>query len=951
MASKRHSQITPATTQPALSDQIVGVRSAATDQLWSLSQIAAVVGGGGSGGGGGGSGTANTKTFTSKSAFTGGGVVPADIDYVYVQNVGTFPAPAGQENIPLTYRRVASSTLFGNVTVGGQVWEPIYARNPVNAGEFGLVSDGATVQNFAGPGFFGTANGTATITAISQFNGPSDTSGIQVGQQFAVVNYAALGSGFAPQVSVTVLSKTTTTITLSAAVLGSGAIKFTTYNSIGFVTGTNNAPMIQQAIDFAIQNGCSVVKLPYGKYRIDDTLHVGWGNTPCELTLMGASRPNYLGGVGSGNPILYPTKTDRPAINVQGSRRGGVKGIEITGLNINYCIAQAQGYFNRSGTAADWLAPELNPTGSNPGGLTRYTPYAGITVDAYSAVPQATNYPPRTIPAWVQALGYNWPNGWNASNVNVTAFSSEVIFEDCEVGGFAACIVNQPNQDGNGDFTRFRQCSTLCSPYGIVICNTQSRSVEIRNGLYQYHHTMITNKYFGAQGGGMYGPIDNNHGGQCWQTIDLYIGTSGNVDMSHTYVEDVVRVGDITGSATGPSVTMHDCNFFLGDQGGHGNIPKSIIGVSGVDIIIINTAILGHTRITQLAGALSPGVACSLNIIGGIWQCAATGVSFLQTQDAPHQLAVNYTGGLLLGCPRFNANFGARSFTATNLRGSFFSTPTNNVNTIYHDTIMNKVTPPSRRQMSQMSTQYVDSQGRNWRMTVPGEQPVDFSTLSAAYPGNDDMLHFNYSDSLMASGIFFAIAPGDILFHETTGTIFIVTSVGASGSGGAGLRASIAHQQNNLKTDPHGSGAFVANLITASQLNTGLMTIIKTNIWIPSVLYYGTYTAASTTISNINRGDGDGTAFTTYYQNGDLMYGVSWCGVTPAGGAANVSASAQYPLTNAGGGTAPWGAQLSAVTNGAAPGGSAVMQMPVTGAGAFPAPFTGTFPLFPYELR
>jgi polygalacturonase len=48
-------------------------------------------------------------------------------------------------------------------------------------------------------------------------------------------------------------------------VIGDGAVDGTT----GAVIGTDNAPMLQAAIDYALQHGLNTVKIPDGAYRLD----------------------------------------------------------------------------------------------------------------------------------------------------------------------------------------------------------------------------------------------------------------------------------------------------------------------------------------------------------------------------------------------------------------------------------------------------------------------------------------------------------------------------------------------------------------------------------------------------------------------------------------------------------------------------------------------------------
>lgn len=88
--------------------------------------------------------SANTAFFSTRAAFQASSSIPASWVYVTVGAVtGSYPPATGLDASALTYLRVNSSTgLFGEITVAGVIFDPIYSINPVSTGQFGDVADG-----------------------------------------------------------------------------------------------------------------------------------------------------------------------------------------------------------------------------------------------------------------------------------------------------------------------------------------------------------------------------------------------------------------------------------------------------------------------------------------------------------------------------------------------------------------------------------------------------------------------------------------------------------------------------------------------------------------------------------------------------------------------------------------------------------------------------------------
>lgn len=171
-------------------------------------------------------------------------------------------------------------------------------------------------------------------------------------------------------------------------------------------SGTDNTAIIQAAINYGIQNKHNTVCLNGGNYRTTDTLHLGWGDSFYAINLDAC---NFnVSSVTAGVNIYADGIGDRCGVNIQGGRGSGFHHISLYGLN--YTWAFASSFPNPwPTTASGWLLPALIPTGTNPGGLTRYAPYGGICEDAYSGQPPSAlganaQYPFVTPPAFTTLI-------------------------------------------------------------------------------------------------------------------------------------------------------------------------------------------------------------------------------------------------------------------------------------------------------------------------------------------------------------------------------------------------------------------------------------------------------------------------------------------------------------------------------------------------------------------
>jgi len=676
----------------------------------------------------------------------------------------------------------------------------------------------------------------------------------------------------------------------------------------GVVSGTDNTTAIQAAIDYAFRNGVNAVLLPFGKYVTSDTLHLGYGDQYHGVRLIGGVKPSYAAQIYDGTSIL-PTKWDRPVINVQAARGSMISGIAFRGLAAPFIQAATLAGGNIfPSTDTAWLDPAITPTGTNPGGLQQHSPYAAITIDAYSAAQPADHYPTVNYPAWT---------GFGAAQYN-KGQSSDVTIEFCDISGFACGVCVKPNGDGNGDFVRIRDCAIGTCVYCIAVCHTQSRNVEIRNVNWVWCHTFITGSKFGLGMSEFGGPIDNCSGGACYQMLDFYgLGYAGTLKITNAYAENMVRIGRLqaTSSFNAP-VLFIGCIFNLGDSN-HKQSPAGYIQAGGSQSITFDgCSINGNGRINNLIYGNPAYITMrGINLQGGTLMAGANGT-------AAKQQATNYCGGILIGRPRVNSSY--VDFTEFSLGNYavYYSTPTG---TIGSRAMNDRVDFGSnaRVQVSQASKRIVDINGKTWKMTVP---PCTLITNNTSYMEAgalctivNDTMTFTYLSTWQANGSY-TIAPGDMLYHINTDTIFLVTAIGAAD--GSGNFPVTCQQQNNMTTD--GVNNFVSNLCSDLTL-AGYMAIIKTGAMLPALIFEGDFTAGNNTIANVQRGDGYGGNLASYLFSGDLLLGITYNGTASPWGI-------------------PFGTTINLPTNGSP--GTVTLNTPH----GWGAAKTGHFQLYPYQL-
>jgi hypothetical protein len=688
--------------------------------------------------------------------------------------------------------------------------------------------------------------------------------------------------------------------------IGDGSLDMAQFGMIGdaafnwgadTATGADNTAAAQAAIDFAQQNALSVVRPPRGQFLFAGALYLGYGQAYCSLHLIG--QPTNSGsGIGT---VFYPQAVDRPAISISGGTASLVRGISFIGRNLAYVAGVLGGSAIPSSPTA-YLNPAITPTAGNPGGLVPTAPYCFICVDPEAGAVPAVPYPPMPTPAWT---------GLPSTPYGKTP-STETWIDGCSFQGAAIPIASSPNSSNNGDFLAVTNNDIKYFVYGIAVGATQARNTLIRDNRFAYGHTCITGSVLGGeagQGGRFDGPISNNNATTCFQLVYFNgMGTTGNLDISNWYTENVVRGGVlIGGSSFSPSVAFKACSFGFSESI-HGTIPLQYFVTDGnVAITFPGTTIYGASRLTALCG---PG-AGPIAVEGGNWQCG-NGPPGGGAVTQAFANAANYCGGLLLGG-------GPGSYIRRQLARYYASTSSQGEQLLDVTLAFQGLRSP----LTQAATCFYDNVNeRRFDLTQSWSETWDF-TAAFNFPEGAPTLAADVASGVFGPGNLVydpQLVPrvGDILVDNTTQTIFTFQTV-ATTPDGSGNYPYTLRQENGLQVNP-ATGAFVSYL--NSGFAFGTCTLIHANLQAPQTVFWGDFTAGSAAVANVHRGDDYADNIGSFLVVGDPIIATY---VDDAG--------APWPY--------PQGAAISAITVG----------NPAAVTLSHPALNTGRFPFWPVQIH
>jgi hypothetical protein len=632
-------------------------------------------------------------------------------------------------------------------------------------------------------------------------------------------------------------------------------------------TSALNRRGIQNALDFDMYyafTGSTYV--PDGRYEVDDTIHLGYGATvggALHSTILEGGSRKYLDASFFGGTLIVATMTDRPCIAVSGARGTCIRDISILGPNFDWAYSRNLGTSVTPYDAADvsdWMDPTLSANANS-----RYAPLAGIAIDPYHGVSvPSPAYPDVAFPPFMSGT----------TQYNKTP-SSDVKLDRVGIAGFVVGLAIQPcDGDAQGDFVSMRECLFQVNVYCISVGNTQSRIVNADNTIFIRFHTGLANTTHGRQQGVVGGEFSNCLFEACIQWINLPDAThAGPLRFTNCYGEEVFRIG-VYGSnaADNKPVVFDSCRFSFSTQDAARGAPAFVLESAGRTPIAFKSCDFGLYQSVMVFGGSSENYSfedCNFatpNARTNMYEklahnFTAGGIMFTPYYDRKPQ---RFTGKM---ATRYNVTTGATSDVRT-MSGSMECDRTLTV-----PAWISSVTPSG-------------TPGKYFRPITPW-LPIDKTAVTSSVSGLTLTLSgFSHVPEL-AGG-----APGDVIFDQTSGTVFFVRSLSA------GVILAVA--QNNL---------LGSSLVTTYVPGTGTLWAGVSRVYTPSSYIRGTLSSASSTVSAVARPDGFGGALTTYITNGDYVQ------VDVTG-----QLESSWPISKS-------GATISSVTNGS-PGSFAVGANP-----------------------
>lgn len=337
---------------------------------------------------------------------------------------------------------------------------------------------------------------------------------------------------------------------------------------------------LQRAINYALKNKKNI-QLPEGKIRITKTLQVGYGITPSgALTfhslIMKGVKDSYKGETAYTGTIIFADFSDRQAINVQAARKVEIENLTILGKLSSYIETNNLGSPAQNQTLDDkvitnWVDNSL----SSPFGLlSRYAPYAGVTVDGYKGTKQSEYYPDVDYSNYVNSGVTVAQYGKNASSI--------VTLKNVEIAGFAVGVCYSPSAlDNNGDFCTIKDSRINRCIYGVSFTNSQGRNMIVENTEVMQVHTAFTNNTHGLQIGTIDATWNNVYVGWCINIFKIDSTRSRSLVVNKMSGEVIYSLGtiDVPSNETA-GIIFNGMNLTLTGQNAKRGMPSEFLGGS-----------------------------------------------------------------------------------------------------------------------------------------------------------------------------------------------------------------------------------------------------------------------------------------------------------------------------------------------------------------------------------
>jgi len=239
--------------------------------------------------------------------------------------------------------------------------------------------------------------------------------------------------------------------------------------------------------------------------------------------------------------------------------------------------------------------------------------------------------------------------------------------------------------------------------------------------------------------------------------------------------------------------------------------------------------------------------------------------------------ALNYTAGMLIGAgtpaPQYPFDPPTIHATSSPIRGRWVNTSTYDISDWPIATDLRFAYGFNRAPLNQFVERFTDTNGVNWRLAIQPQHVLalnnsGFAPVAPAF--SNDVVTFEYAASY---NTIWPAHVGDILYHENSGTLFVITAIGASDANHSSALPITAKQMNNMRINR--DGTFATQMLSDLALG-GNMFLVNCSIDLPQKVEFGTFTSGSRSVTSVSEGDGNGSDTTNYYAVNDNLYGYQW---------------------------------------------------------------------------
>lgn len=439
--------------------------------------------------------------FATKALFQAATSIPANVNYVTVSAVtGTYPPASGQDATPLTYRRVGSSTgLFGEITVAGVIFDPIYSTSPVNAGEFGAVSDGtqtsaaSILTSISCPGSSATCSTSAGVINSGTYNPTSGLVTLAVSPQFASGNTITLavsgatGTGnFASINSASALAQINDVASVAASQT------FTESTTLNFLAG-DSLTVGNQTFNFVSSIGSTP-----GNILVGASTNAGFVTTMANISASIIASINSTGATANYVPNTTPSNVLVKTGNAQSSGGTYIFYSGTTGTGGNSFVST----YTPSGTSAGSFGASTLAGGAAAASTVSYSIAAGLTMtitggNVVASTSGFTSGRFAATPSWHSNSALGKPIIPVATTVVSAILNTSITFNQNLPAGVYGAMAYTYSMSGTDNTNAIQQAinfglqykyPTVCIPNGgYLVSNTLQ--VGWGNGFYQMHLT------------------------------------------------------------------------------------------------------------------------------------------------------------------------------------------------------------------------------------------------------------------------------------------------------------------------------------------------------------------------------------------------------------------------------------------------------------------------------